>query len=276
MVIKVMQIITSLKNPKVGEAVRLMDRRRREETGLFLIEGVRELSLAIKSGIKLLRLFYCEELFKGDDEREMIKTALKQGAELLPVTLNVFKKMVYREGSFGLLAEAEQFKIELKDISLAAPPLLIVVESAEKPGNLGAILRSADAAGADGVIVCGKGADIYNPNVVRASMGALFTIPVVESTAEEAIGWLKDKGITILAATPDADVNYFDADLSGTCAIVMGSEHEGLSNVLLKAADIKVMIPMKGKADSLNLSTATAVILYEAVRQRREKNALKI
>lgn len=271
-----MQIITSLKNPKVGEAVRLMDRRRREETGLFLIEGVRELSLAIKSGIKLLRLFYCEELFKGDDEREMIKTALKQGAELLPVTLNVFKKMVYREGSFGLLAEAEQFKIELKDISLAAPPLLIVVESAEKPGNLGAILRSADAAGADGVIVCGKGADIYNPNVVRASMGALFTIPVVESTAEEAIGWLKDKGITILAATPDADVNYFDADLSGTCAIVMGSEHEGLSNVLLKAADIKVMIPMKGKADSLNLSTATAVILYEAVRQRREKNALKI
>ena len=267
-----MQIITSLKNPKVGEAVKLMERRRREETGSFLIEGVKELSLALNSGIKLVRLFYCEEFFKGDEEREIIKTALKHGAELIPVTSNVFKKMVYREGSFGLLAEAEQFKKGLKDISLSVPPLLVVVESAEKPGNLGAILRSADAAGADGVIVCGKGADIYNPNVVRASMGALFTIPVIESTSEEAIRWLKDKNIMIVAATPHADKSYFDADLNGACAIVMGSEHEGLSSVLLKAADIKVMIPMKGKADSLNLSAATAVILYEAVRQRRGNN----
>jgi len=264
-----MNIITSLKNPNVGDALKLMDRRRREETGLFLIEGVKELSLALKSGIKLFRLFYCEELFRGDEEGEIIKTALKQGAELIPVTSNVFKKMVYREGSFGLLAEAEQFKRELKDILLTIPPLLVVVESAEKPGNLGAILRSADAAGADGVIVCGKGADIYNPNVVRASVGALFTVPVVESTSEEAVRWLKDKGITIVAATPNADKSYFDADLSKACAIAMGSEHEGLSNVLLKAADIKVMIPMKGKTDSLNLSAATAVILYEAVRQRR-------
>ncbi|MEW6715035.1 MAG: RNA methyltransferase [Nitrospirota bacterium] len=267
-----MNIITSLKNPKVGEAVKLTERRRREETGLFLIEGVKELSLALKSGVKLSRLFYCEELFKVDEEREIIKTAAKQGAELIPVTSNVFKKMVYREGSFGLLAEAGQFKRELKDISLSIPPLLIVVEGAEKPGNLGAILRSADAAGADGVIVCGKGADIYNPNVVRASMGALFTIPVIESTAEEAIRWLKGKDIMIVAATPNADKSYFDADLKVACAIVMGSEHEGLSSVLLKAADIKVMIPMKGKADSLNLSAATAVILYEAVRQRRGDN----
>jgi len=271
-----MQIITSLKNQKVGEALKLMERRSREETGLFLIEGVKELSLALKSGIKLFRLFYCEELFKGDEEREIIKTALKQGAELIPVTSNVFKKMVYREGSFGLLAEAEQFKRELKDISLAVPPLLVVVESAEKPGNLGAILRSADAAGADGVIVCGTGADIYNPNVVRASMGALFTIPVVESTAEETIRWLKDKDIMIVAATPHADKSYFDADLKGACAIIMGSEHEGLSNVLLKAADIRIMIPMKGKADSLNLSTATAVMLYEAVRQRRRTGCISI
>lgn len=267
-----MQIITSLKNSKVGEAVKLMERRRREETGLFLIEGVRELALALNSGIKLVRLYCCEELFKGDEEREIIRTALKQGAELIAVTSNVFKKMAYREGSFGLLAEAEQFNRKLKDISLSTPPLLVVVESAEKPGNLGAILRSADAVGADGVIVCGKGADIYNPNVVRASVGALFTIPVVESTAEEAIRWLKDKDIMIVAATPNADKSFFDADLSGACAIVMGSEHEGLSRALLKAADIRAMIPMKGKTDSLNLSAATAVILYEAVRQRREKS----
>lgn len=267
-----MNKITSLKNPKVCEAVKLMDRRKREETGLFIIEGVKELSLALKSGIKFIKLFYCDELFKGNEESEIIKTAFKQGAELIPVTSNVFKKMAYREGAFGLLAEAEQFKRELKGISLAVPPLLVVVESAEKPGNLGAILRSADAAGADGVIVCGKGADIYNPNVVRSSVGALFSIPVVESTTEEAIKWLKDKDIMIAAATPNADKSYFDADLSGACAIVMGSEHEGLSSALLKAADIKVMIPMKGKADSLNLSAATAVILYEAVRQRRGNN----
>jgi len=267
-----MKIITSLKNPKVVNALKLMERRQREETGLFLIEGVKELSLALKSGIKFFRLFYCEELFKGDEERKIIKTALKQGAELIAVTSNVFKKMVYREGAFGLLAEAEQSKNGLKDMSLGVPPLLVVIENAEKPGNLGAILRSADAAGADGVIVCGKGADIYNPNVVRASMGALFTIPVAESTPEETIRWLKDKGIIIVAATPNADKSYFDADFKGACAILMGSEHEGLSSALLKAADIKVMIPMKGKTDSLNLSAAAAVILYEAVRQRRGNN----
>lgn len=267
-----MKMITSLKNPKVVDAVKLMERRWREETGLFLIEGVRELSLALKSGVKLFRLFYCEELFRGDEEREIFRKALKQGAELLPVTSNVFKKMAYREGSFGVLAIAKQFKRRLKGMRLSLPPLLIVVESAEKPGNLGAILRSADAAGADGMIICGKGADIYNPNVVRASMGTLFTVPVVESTAEEAIRWLRNKNIMIVAATPHADKSYFDADLSRACAIVMGSEHEGLSSVLLEAADIKVMIPMKGEADSLNLSAAAAVILYEAVRQRSGDN----
>jgi TrmH family RNA methyltransferase len=264
-----MKIITSLKNPKVLEAIKLMERKRRDETGLFLIEGVKEISSALNNGVKILRMFYCAELFRSDEEREIIKTVIKQETELIPVTPNVFRKMVYREGAFGVLAIAKQFNRKLKEIRLSPHPLLIIVESAEKPGNLGAILRSADAAGVDGVIVCGKGADIYNPNVVRASLGTLFTVPVTESTAEEAVRWLKEKGVKIIATTPNTDKSYFDADLSGACAIVMGSEHEGLSKTLLKAADMKVMIPMKGEVDSLNLSVAAAVILYEAVRQRR-------
>lgn len=262
-----METITSLKNPKVMDAGKLTERKHREETGLFLIEGARELHLAIKGGTTLYRLFYCEEHFR-DDEAVIVEAALNKGAELIPVTAKVFQKMVYREGFSGILAVARQDKKKFKDIPLSNPPLLIVIEGAEKPGNLGAILRSADAAGADGVIVCGKSTDIYNPNVVRASMGALFTVAVVEATTEETIQWLKDKKISMIAATPDAETIYFDADLSKACAIVMGSEHEGLHNALLNAADMKVMIPMKGETDSLNLSAATAVILYEAIRQR--------
>lgn len=265
-----MEIITSLKNPKVMDAVKLNERKHREETGLFLIEGARELQLAIKGGVELYRLFYCEEHFR-DDEADIVKTALNKGAELIPVTAKVFQKMVYREGSSGLLAVARKAEKNFNDIPLSTPPLLIVVEGAEKPGNLGAILRSADAAGADGVIVCGKSIDIYNPNVVRASMGALFTVAIVGSTTEKTIQWLKDKKISMIAATPDAETIYFNADLSKACAIVMGSEHEGLHNTLLNAADMKVMIPMKGETDSLNLSAATAVMLYEAIRQRRVK-----
>lgn len=266
-----MEIITSLKNPKVMDAVKLNERKHREETGLFLIEGARELQLAIKGGTALYRLFYCEEHFRDDEAGRIVEAALNKGAELIPVTAKVFQKMVYREGSSGILAVARQDKKKFGDISLSNPPLLIVVEGAEKPGNLGAILRSADAAGVDGVIVCGKSTDIYNPNVVRASTGALFTVAVVESTTEETIQWLKDKKISMIAATPDAETIYFDADLNKACAIVMGSEHEGLHNALLNAADMKVMIPMKGETDSLNLSAATAVILYEAIRQRTGK-----
>ncbi|MEK7850807.1 MAG: RNA methyltransferase, partial [Deltaproteobacteria bacterium] len=154
---------------------------------------------------------------------------------------------------------------------LGKSPLLVVVEGVEKPGNLGAILRSADAASADGVMVCGKSTDIYNPNVIRASIGTVFTVPIVEGSSAEIINWFRGKGVKIVAATPHAETEYFDADLSGPCAIVMGSEHEGLSDAWLKEADTLVRIPMKGEADSLNLSVSTALLLYEAVRQRREK-----
>lgn len=264
------EILTSTKNPKVKDAVKLVDRRQRDQTGLMLIEGGKELVLAIKDGVSISKLFYCVELFRGSEEQTILNKAEAQDVELIPVSANVFEKLAYREDSFGLIAVARQPIKTLNDIPLKKSPLIIVVEGVEKPGNFGAILRSADAAGVDGVIVCGKSTDIYNPNVVRASIGTIFTVPVVKTTVSEAINWLKENGIKTIATTPNAEKDYFDADLKGPCAIVMGSEHGGLSDTWLNEADIRVSIPMKGEADSLNLAMSTTIMLYEAVRQRRE------
>lgn len=264
------ETITSPKNPKVADAIKLMDRRHRDQTALMLIEGVKELYLAIKGDVCINRLFYCEELFRGAEEHKILKAAEAQGAELIPVSARVFEKMAYREESSGMVAVAKQPTRTLNDISFKKPPLVIVIEGVEKPGNLGAILRSADAAGVDGVVVCGRGTDIYNPNVIRASIGTIFTVPVVEATVHDAISWLKNKGIKSVATTPHAEVDYYDSDLKGPCAIVMGSEHEGLSETWLNEADVLVRIPMEGLADSLNLATSAAIILFEAVRQRRK------
>jgi len=228
------------------------------------------LELAAKAGVLFTRFFYCEQLFRGEEEKKILKGASKQGAEVIPVNSHAFQKMVYREDSFGLLAVARQPNRTLSDIPLGRPPFLVVVEGVEKPGNLGAILRSADAAGVDGVIVCGRSTDIYNPNVVRASIGTVFTVPVVKTTVSDSIDWLKEKGIKTIATTPHAELEYFDAGLGGPCAIVMGSEHEGLSESWLKKAALLVRIPMMGLADSLNLATATTILLYEVVRQRRK------
>lgn len=265
------EVITSTINPKISECVKLMDRRYRDRTGLMLIEGIKELSLALKGGVRIVRIFYNEELFKGDQERTVLKAIAAGGAELVQVSARVYEKIAYREDSFGLVAVANQPTKSLKEMTLNKSPLIIVIEGVEKPGNLGAILRSADAAGVDGVIVCGKSTDIYNPNVVRASIGTVFTVPVVEAALSDTLGWLKDKGLKTIATTPHTELEYFDADLKGPCAIVMGSEHEGLSDEWLKEADSLVRIPMKGEADSLNLATSATILLYEALRQRRQK-----
>lgn len=265
------ETITSAKNLKVKEALELMERRYRDKTGLMLIEGIKEIGLAVKNGIVFTRLFYCEELFRGAEERRILDMVLRQGVEMIHVNTYVFRKLAYREESFGLVAVARQPTRTLSDIPLGRPPFLVVVEGVEKPGNLGAILRSADAAGVDGVIVCGRSTDIYNPNVVRASIGTIFTVPVVEATVTDAIVWLKENGIKTVATTPHTELEYFDADLGGPCAIVMGSEHEGLSETWLNKADLRVRIPMSGLADSLNLATATTILLYEVVRQRRQR-----
>lgn len=263
--------LTSLQNPKVKQAVRLRDRRDRDKSGLFLIEGYRELLRAVDASRKIETLFICPDLFLGSNEYSLIDKIKKSGAQVFTCTQSVFQKLSYRDRPDGLLAEAPQHHLSLGDIKKVNNGLFVVAEAIEKPGNLGTILRSSDAAGVDALIVCDRCTDIHNPNVVRASVGTLFTIPVLEAEGKETLQWLKDQGISILAATPHADKIYTDVDMTGPVAIVVGTEQLGLSSLWMEQADIKVRIPMIGVADSLNVATATTLLLFEAVRQRRLK-----
>ncbi len=259
-------MIESLQNPKVKEVVKLRDRRHRDETGLFLIEGYRELKRAVDAGRQMQQLFYCPELFLGDNEQALIAAA---GGEAFECTPEVFAKISYRDRPDGLLGVAPQCHLRLADLKLKKTPFLLVAESIEKPGNLGTILRSADAAGVDAVIVCDRTTDIHNPNVVRSSVGTLFTVPVVEAAAEEVMAFLKKHGIAMVAATPHAKLEFTQADLKVPLAILVGTEQYGLSELWMKQAEIAVQIPMFGTADSLNVASATTLLLYEVIRQRR-------
>jgi len=260
--------ITSLQNPKLKKAQKLTERRERNETGLFLIEGYRELKRAFEGKVEIQTLFICPELFLGSNEQALINQIDRSGAEIFTCSSSVFHKLSYRDRPDGLVAVAKQMQRQLRDISFRDTPFLIIAEAIEKPGNLGTILRSADAAGVDGVIVCDRCTDIYNPNVVRASVGTLFTLPVVEATTEETLLWLKEKQIQIAAATPSAQEEFTDADFKGAIAVAVGTEQLGLSDLWMQEAAIRVRIPMHGVADSLNVATATTLLLYEAVRQR--------
>ena len=258
--------ITSLQNPKIKEAVRLRNRRDRDQSDRFLIEGYRELKRAVDAGIKIETVFYCPELFLGENEKDLIAAAQSSAFACTPA---VFAKLSYRDRPDGILAVAPQMHLKLADIKLSTCPFLLVAESIEKPGNLGTILRSSDAAGVDAVIVCDRTTDIHNPNVVRSSVGTLFTQPVIEASSEETIAFLKQHSISIAAATPHADLEFTQADLKVPLAIAMGTEQYGLSELWMKEADISVRIPMFGTADSLNVASATTLLLYEVVRQRR-------
>jgi len=259
--------LTSAQNIKIKQLMALKDRRERDESGLFLIEGYRELKRAADSDIHFHSLFICPDLFLGSNEETLIKQ-IETDVYTLPSHL--FEKISYRDRPDGLVAIAHQMQLGLKDLHPKnKKPLFVVAEAIEKPGNLGTILRSADGVGADGVIVCDRCTDIYNPNVVRASVGTLFTLPVVEAKGGEAFLWLKERKIQVVAATPSAKLEYTDVDLTGPIAIVVGAEQLGLSDLWMKAADIQVKIPMKGVADSLNVATATTLLLYEALRQKK-------
>lgn len=257
--------ITSLQNQRIKDAVRLRDRRARDETGHFLIEGYRELKRAVDAGRKISMIFYCPELFLGGNESALLE---KSGAELFSCSPEVFAKISYRDRPDGLLGIAPQLHLRLSDLKLTKNPFLVIAEGIEKPGNLGTILRSCDAAGVDAVIVCDKTTDIHNPNVVRSSVGTLFTLPVLEAESEETLAFLKKRKITIAAATPDADLEFTQADFSGPIAIAVGTEQLGLSETWMHQADCRVRIPMHGIADSLNVASATTLLLYEVVRQR--------
>lgn len=267
------EIISSLKNPKIKYALSLRDRRDRDASGEFLIEGYRELYRACQADVKIHSLFYCEERFLGVNEGSLLGEIRKKGARLFSCAPPVFDKLSYRDRPDGLLAVARQMQTSLESLSDRLKnnksPLIVVAEAIEKPGNLGTILRSSDAVGADAVIVCDRCTDIYNPNVVRASTGTLFTLPVIEATSEETWAWLQKHKIAIAAATPHADQEFTNVNLTGPVAVVVGTEQLGLSDFWMARATHQMRIPMLGVADSLNVATATTLLLYEALRQRR-------
>ena len=267
------EMITSLQNPRVKQVVRLRDRRNRDRDGKFLIEGYRELSCAVAVSQPLSEVYCCPDLYLGSNEPGLLTDATNQcGAEIQPVTEDVFRKISYRDRPDGLIAVApvpEWGLGRLEGQGSGESALYLVAQAIEKPGNLGTILRTADAAGVDGVVVVDRCTDLYNPNVVRASVGTLFTVPVAEATSDEALEWFRQRGVRLIATSPDAKKHYNDADLSGPLAIIMGSEQYGLDERWLESTDEQISIPMAGQADSLNVATTTAIVLFEALRQRQ-------
>ena len=278
-----MEKITSPQNPRLKQLVKLRDRRPRDEAGLFLIEGYRELKRALAAGVKPRELYCSPDWFLGENEPALIDGAQRAGAQVFELSKEAFAKVSYRDRPDGLLAVAPQWHHALADLdkkvgegpaptggskARLAAPLLLVVEAIEKPGNLGTLLRGADAAGGVAVIVCDPVTDIFNPNVVRSSTGVLFSMPVVAAGNAEVRTWLRTHGIRAVATTPAAPALYTSSDLRGPLAIIMGSEQYGLSEFWLNESDLLVRIPMAGQADSLNVAMAAIITLFEAVRQR--------
>jgi len=266
--------LTSLQNPKVKQMIHLRDRSTRDTTQQFLIEGYREILRAFQARWTIEMLFTCSDLFLGTNEPALIQQIASRGTKIFTCTKQVFQKISYRDRPDGLLAIAPQRFLKLDHLQQYVksehPPLFVVAEAIEKPGNLGTILRSSDAVGVDGLIVCDRCTDIYNPNVVRASVGTLFTVPTVEAKGEETLQWLRKNKIAIVAATPHAPHAFTAVDLKQSVAIAVGTEQLGLSERWMKEADIQVRIPMNGVADSLNVAMATTLLLYEAHRQRKQ------
>ncbi|NQZ56458.1 MAG: RNA methyltransferase [Lentisphaeraceae bacterium] len=264
-------IISSLQNVKIKNVVKLRNRRDRDKQQLMLIEGYRSLLRASNNHITVSEFYFCPDYFMGENEHSLIALYESRGAKSIEVSKDVFRKMSYRDRPEGLLGVAPYFSTELQDVKLNENPFLGVAQAIEKPGNLGTIIRSTDGTGADGLILCDRCTDLFNPNVITASTGISFALPIVETSTQECLEFLKEKGITILSATPSADTLYTDVDMTGPVAIIVGTEQYGLSDEWLKESTLNVRIPMMGQADSLNVSTATTLLLYEARRQRSLK-----
>ncbi len=260
-----MSVLTSRQNPKFKQILKLREKKHRDQSNQFLIEGYREILRAVEANYPIETLFTCEDLFLGDQESKLIENF--ETDQVLKLHKDLFERASYRDRPDGLIAIAPIQKKKLTDLKLSKNALVVVCESIEKPGNLGSILRSSDAAGVDAVILCDKRTDMYNPNVVRASIGTLFTVPVVESSREEVLDFLKKNNLKTVATTPHTEQLYTKANLSENVAVLMGTEQLGLSDFWMKEADIQVKIPMYGLADSLNVAAATTLVLYEARRQ---------
>lgn len=260
--------ITSTQNKTVKEAVKLRDRRDREAANLTLLEGYRELSRALEYGMTIKEVFFCPEQFLGVNEPALLEALYQHGAKIFQVPDFLLNKMAYRDRPEGLIATMTMVKHDLASMPVVENGFYMIAEAVEKPGNLGSILRSADAAGVDGLIICDRRTDIYNPNVIRASTGALFAVPLAVTETSEVLPWLKNNKILSIATSPHAEPVYTDIDLTRSLAVVVGTEQVGLSEEWLNAADINVRIPMLGKIDSLNVATAATILLYEVARQR--------
>ncbi len=257
-------IITSAQNPKVKSLIALEKPRERRKQGLFTIEGKKEIGLAINAGYKIGNIFFCQELILYEE----VSAICKPDTQLIPVSKEVFDKIAIRENSGGLMAVAEQKSHLLDQLKITSNALILVLESVEKPGNLGAILRTADAAGVTAVISCDPQTDFYNPNVIRSSLGCVFANQIATSSSTETIEWLKQKGISIYCTYLKASQPYHTVDYTSSCAIVMGTESTGLSDQWVKNSSANIIIPMGGAIDSMNVSTAAAVVIFEAKRQR--------
>ncbi|MBN2301553.1 MAG: RNA methyltransferase [Lentisphaerae bacterium] len=260
-------IITSATNEQIKQIIRLAKAGERRKRNLFVIEGQKETAMAINAGFEIVSLFYCNSLARKESLLHMIKNA-PASCQLYEVNAAVFEKIAYRERSDGLVALAVPKYGKPDEIPLPPKPFIIVIESVEKPGNLGAILRTADAAGVNAVFVCDAQTDIYNPNVVRSSVGCVFSCNIALCESHEAMEFFHKKHIRTYAACLNAKKSCYDVDFTGASAVIMGSEADGLSNVWLNESDTLVKIPMRGKADSLNVSVSTAILAYEAMRQR--------
>ena len=261
--------ITSAQNPKVKTLLELQEKskaRRRE--GLFVVEGARELLHCISTGYSVHSLFVCMDILSEEALNEIMAALAGKTFGCFSISKHIYEKVAYRGSTEGVIAELRCKSHSLEDLNMKENPLVVVLESVEKPGNLGAILRSADASGVDAVIVCDPLTDMYNPNLIRSSIGGIFTVQTAAASSEETIKWLKDRNIKIYTAQLQDSQWYYDTDMTKGTAIVMGTEATGLTDIWRKAADAHIKIPMLGKLDSLNVSVSAAILMYEAVRQR--------
>ncbi len=255
------ETVTSAQNPKIRNLLLLQEKSKaRKEQGLFVVEGRRELEHCIEAGFDIHTVFVCPEVASA--------TPACGSANVIEVPLALYEKIAVRGSTEGIVAEVRVKERRLGELELPDNPLIVVLESVEKPGNLGAVLRSADAAGADAVIVCDPLTDLWNPNLIRASIGAVFTVPTIAAPSAEVIPWLKARGIRILTAQLQDSEWYYETPMTGPTALVMGTESTGLTQAWRIAADAHIRIPMLGRLDSLNVSVSAAILLFEAVRQR--------
>jgi len=272
-----MMTISSVQNPKVKQLLLLQQKSsERRRTGLFVVEGQREIEHCLEAGYEVDSVYYCPQLFTENDGSNQFFSLHSSLFTSFEVTVPVYEKMAYRGSTEGLMAVVRSRTMLLSDLPQKENPLYVVLERVEKPGNLGAVLRSADAAQADAVIVCDPLTDLFNPNLIRSSIGAIFTVPCVACSTDECIAFLKDHGVRILTAQLQDSHLYYDTDMRCGTAIVMGTESTGLTDTWRRAADAHIRIPMLGRLDSLNVSVSAAILLFEAVRQRQSVDSTRI